>query len=216
MRAGNREVNIFNMSLLDILCGALGAFCFMMIALLPHYAKASKAGTGMSESEKQQLEAKRNYEPLAVQMWWFEPGPDIDMYITRPGKDRQPERPTVSKTQAPLIIGDVSTGCKRGPCSEAWLLRELPPGTEAQLYFKLMTTNGVEKPVRITSRYMYQNESKELPDAEVSPQKPITHVGKFQVAADGSVQFRPSNDTYQLMNKVLQETKQQLSGGNKQ
>jgi len=39
MRARNREVNIFNMSLFDILCGALGAFCFMMLTLFPHYGK---------------------------------------------------------------------------------------------------------------------------------------------------------------------------------
>src|SRR5437868_10139202 len=37
MRARRREVNIFNMSLLDILCGALGAFCFMTLVLLPYY-----------------------------------------------------------------------------------------------------------------------------------------------------------------------------------
>ena len=37
MRAHPREVNIFNMSLLDILCGALGAFCFMMLVALPYY-----------------------------------------------------------------------------------------------------------------------------------------------------------------------------------
>src|SRR5256885_893143 len=37
MRARPREVNIFNMSLLDILCGALGAFCFMMLVALPYY-----------------------------------------------------------------------------------------------------------------------------------------------------------------------------------
>ena len=37
MQRRSREVNIFNMSLLDILCGALGAFCFMMIALLPYW-----------------------------------------------------------------------------------------------------------------------------------------------------------------------------------
>lgn len=37
MKSGNREINIFNMSLLDILCGALGAFCFMMLALFPYY-----------------------------------------------------------------------------------------------------------------------------------------------------------------------------------
>jgi hypothetical protein len=37
MKSRNREVNIFNMSLLDILCGALGAFCFMMLVLFPYW-----------------------------------------------------------------------------------------------------------------------------------------------------------------------------------
>lgn len=43
MRARRREINIFNMSLLDILCGALGAFCFMMIVALPYYIPPGKA-----------------------------------------------------------------------------------------------------------------------------------------------------------------------------
>lgn len=42
MRKRSREVNIFNMSLLDILCGALGAFCFLMIALLPYWRPAGQ------------------------------------------------------------------------------------------------------------------------------------------------------------------------------
>lgn len=42
MRARNREINIFNMSLLDILTGMLGAFLFLMLGLLPYYAKVSK------------------------------------------------------------------------------------------------------------------------------------------------------------------------------
>ncbi|GAB4409901.1 MAG: hypothetical protein OHK0021_19640 [Bryobacter sp.] len=45
MRASRREVNIFNMSLLDILCGALGAFCFLTLTLFPYYGKKeSEAG----------------------------------------------------------------------------------------------------------------------------------------------------------------------------
>jgi len=39
MKARNREINIFNMSLLDILCGALGAFCFLMLVLFPYYSQ---------------------------------------------------------------------------------------------------------------------------------------------------------------------------------
>jgi cell division protein FtsB len=42
MRAKTREVQIFNMSLIDILCGALGAFCFMMLVLLPYYKPANE------------------------------------------------------------------------------------------------------------------------------------------------------------------------------
>jgi hypothetical protein len=40
MRSRSREINIFNMSLLDILSGALGAFCFLMLALFPYYKPA--------------------------------------------------------------------------------------------------------------------------------------------------------------------------------
>ena len=37
MKPRNREINIFNMSLLDVLCGALGAFCFLTLVLFPYY-----------------------------------------------------------------------------------------------------------------------------------------------------------------------------------
>jgi hypothetical protein len=39
MKPRNREINIFNMSLLDILCGALGTFCFLMLVLFPYYSQ---------------------------------------------------------------------------------------------------------------------------------------------------------------------------------
>jgi hypothetical protein len=39
MKSRSREINIFNMSLLDILCGALGAFCFLMLVLFPFYSQ---------------------------------------------------------------------------------------------------------------------------------------------------------------------------------
>ncbi len=41
MRVRNREVNIFSMSLLDILCGAMAAFAFLMLALFPYYRPQS-------------------------------------------------------------------------------------------------------------------------------------------------------------------------------
>src|SRR5919109_799862 len=54
MRARRREINIFNMSLLDILCGALGAFCFMLLVLLPYY-KPSNENLRKQEENTQDL-----------------------------------------------------------------------------------------------------------------------------------------------------------------
>ena len=55
MRPRRREINIFNMSLLDILCGALGAFCFMMLVALPYYKPPGTA----PELKKAQEETAR-------------------------------------------------------------------------------------------------------------------------------------------------------------
>ena len=60
MRARRREINIFNMSLLDILCGALGAFCFMMLVALPYYIPP---GSGL-ELRKAQDETNRLLKAL--------------------------------------------------------------------------------------------------------------------------------------------------------
>jgi uncharacterized protein YfaP (DUF2135 family) len=39
MKPRNREINIFSLSMLDVLSGALGAFLVIMIVLLPYYRK---------------------------------------------------------------------------------------------------------------------------------------------------------------------------------
>ena len=71
MRRRNREVNIFNMSLLDILCGALGAFCFMMLALFPDHLKAKmmreqmKNDYDMESAQARVEEAERIYNALS-------------------------------------------------------------------------------------------------------------------------------------------------------
>ncbi len=59
MRAKNREINIFNMSLLDILTGMLGAFLFMMIGMVPFYAKVMRSKLITPEEQKQFEELKK-------------------------------------------------------------------------------------------------------------------------------------------------------------
>jgi hypothetical protein len=71
MRARRREINIFNMSLLDILCGALGAFCFMMLVLFPYY-KPGRGGAQLREDQEKTQELMREIEKLRDQL--TEPG----------------------------------------------------------------------------------------------------------------------------------------------
>jgi gas vesicle protein len=63
MRARRREINIFNMSLLDILCGALGAFCFMTLVLLPYY-KAPGTERDLKEQQQKVDELMKELETL--------------------------------------------------------------------------------------------------------------------------------------------------------
>ena len=57
MKARNREVNIFNMSVLDLLTGALGAFCFLTLALFPSYFKVMGASAASKAEETKAAEA---------------------------------------------------------------------------------------------------------------------------------------------------------------
>src|SRR3954452_6519611 len=65
MRARPREINIFNMSLLDILCGALGAFCFMMLVALPYYVVGKE---DRAKSQQRTEELMKDVEQLRQRM----------------------------------------------------------------------------------------------------------------------------------------------------
>ncbi|MDE3166338.1 MAG: hypothetical protein KGN36_11070, partial [Acidobacteriota bacterium] len=65
MKARNREVNIFNMSLLDILCGALGAFCFMMLVLFPYWRPG---GADRKQVEEDSAHMQQDIDRLRQQL----------------------------------------------------------------------------------------------------------------------------------------------------
>ena len=56
MRSKNREFNILNMSFLDVICGAMGAFLIVMVILMPYYKKEAQDFFQMIGSLKQELE----------------------------------------------------------------------------------------------------------------------------------------------------------------
>jgi hypothetical protein len=172
MRRQNREVNIFNMSLLDILCGALGAFCFLMLALLPDHAKAKqlqeqvdrmKAADGPSAEQARQeaeearkradeAEKKARKNRLEQSLAYFQvawDGPqDIDIWLKMPDKKWVvPKKGAVPKDQLYSETADAT----KGPAKEQAWVTDVGYNTEVyELHAQLRAANGTPGPVRVT------------------------------------------------------------------
>jgi len=63
MKIPNREVNIFNMSMLDVICGALGAFLIVTVVLFPSYQ--NKASVIVEEVGKTKEQNERLRKEIA-------------------------------------------------------------------------------------------------------------------------------------------------------
>jgi hypothetical protein len=168
MRARNREVNIFNMSLLDILCGALGAFCFMMLSLFPYQAKVKElqklldkaeanSGVGMQEkldaankraddAEKEADKAKAEQSLLYMQIFW-RGGQDIDIWIESPsGRVFTPKQQLVPQEKRAGNTADE----KKGPTKEVvWFSDVAYSGNEYRMFARLAATNGDTSPAQV-------------------------------------------------------------------
>ncbi|MFN8057891.1 MAG: hypothetical protein U0Q12_01915 [Vicinamibacterales bacterium] len=141
MKPRKREVEIFNMSLLDILCGALGAFCFMMLALFPDYVHARKAGITVKtaaqkaqDAEKKEKWAKVRHDVgvAAIAIHW-DSAHDIDLYIqTEGGPWLGPKKLASMKDEDVLASDQKSAG------SESAFYR---PGN-VRIMYRVADTNG--------------------------------------------------------------------------
>lgn len=160
MKSRNKEVNIFNMSLLDILCGALGAFCFMMLSLFPDHAKvkdlqaqvndlqknssSSNVQQRLEEAERQRDQAKAEQTLAYFRLSW-EPSADLDVWIMAanghfwaPKKDQVPPDKLISAT----------TDVTKGPGSEiTWFSDVAYPGAVYRMFVKLQALNGAPLPI---------------------------------------------------------------------
>jgi hypothetical protein len=168
MKTRNREVNIFNMSLLDILCGALGAFCFLMLSLFPDHAKAKElqakldeamknggasaqqqideAKQRAKEAEKEADKAKAEQSLIYMQVAW-NGGQDVDLWLqTKTGYVFTAKDQDVPADKRAAKTNDRT----KGPAKEVvWLSDIAYPGTEYRLFARIYATNGDPSPVRV-------------------------------------------------------------------
>ncbi len=187
MKPRNREVNIFNMSLLDILCGALGAFCFMMLSLFPDHAKVkdlqaklasmthssggnAEARAQQAEQREQQAEqrakkaeqdlqkAKGDQSLILFKLEWTGPQ-DIDLWIEgSAGKYCAPKEELIPAAKR----GGYGKfdDVKKGPAVEqAWFSDIARPGVWYRFFARLQNRNGDRTPAFVHPYMAARNSS---------------------------------------------------------
>jgi hypothetical protein len=165
MKSRSREVNIFNMSLLDILCGALGAFCFLMLSLFPDHAKvknleqqlagatqgaagdaegrAKEAERRADEAEKAEEKARAEQSLVFFQVAWNGPS-DVDLILQTPNGKYLAAKP--GGLRPDQVVGKVADVTK-GPGKEiTWMSDVAYPKNRYRLFARVHAANGASAP----------------------------------------------------------------------
>jgi len=218
MKPRNREINIFNMSLLDVLCGALGAFCFMMLVLFPSYRqnpqKTPPPGPPpqncedcmqQHQSMQQRMEQlnARNAQlemrnPFVVEMIPRFTGYDLDLYIEddrKGGDGTKGAPPDVKVEQGRKFIGDQYIG-GRGQYPEVWMVRDAPKGAY-RVYYKVMkfSAEPTTVPILVEGRLLLEKEALYFPKVVVRKVGEIFHVGTIQSDGEGNFTLKPEMES---------------------
>lgn len=77
MKPRNREINIFNLSMLDVIAGALGAFLILFLVLAPHYGMTSTS-TGDGNTDAQE---RKRVIGMSYVAGWERRHVDVDLWV---------------------------------------------------------------------------------------------------------------------------------------
>jgi hypothetical protein len=211
MKRRNREINIFNMSLLDVVVGAMGAFMTIMIVLIPSYRKQnqqqSPAQTNPPSSElvralqneqahvitlEQENTALRAQAAhfadqlkrtfLLVHIQWATVRPDIDLHVFDPeGKEFFWNNRT-----NPGTSGDLSVDSIYGPGNEVFTDSNARPGVY-KVYANYFASHGGEPSVDVKGLIMFKDGTLQLPEVAVVQGGSMILMANVLVADDGAV-----------------------------
>jgi len=185
MKSRNREINIFNMSLLDILCGALGTFCFLMLTLLPYYS-----GGGRGNEQQQLTEVLQEIERLKSEGKGNASTGDIAPFLVlAAGAALDPG--VTAKVDVKLVPDRLDPEMQsRMSISEAsdkvTLLPQIAPGEYPLNYFAQSTV-----PFQAVGFMCDWKTCTELPAFDVRPSQSQIPAGSITIQADGRAVYHP-------------------------
>ena len=219
MKQRSREINVFSMSLLDILCGAMGAFAFLFILVLPDYHPGANLDTkdmvdpqtyeeamerirqleeelqsqqGKSADQEKQIRQLQLRDPIVI-LSTFYGAADMDLYVVSPGltNDNRPQDPPDPRKKQPAFwIGTEHVPADEGPATEAWLIRDTPVG-DFEVYYKLMTDTAPAQAVIVRGTVMSAIDPYVyLPQVSLSKPRELVHVATITMQSDSHIKVK--------------------------
>ncbi|MEI6414245.1 MAG: hypothetical protein WCP34_08295 [Pseudomonadota bacterium] len=216
MRPRNREINIFDMNLLNVISKAMAAFLIVMVILMPYYKKekidyqttiarlqqtvqqlqAAQALSADEQTRQALTEAeqqRQRAEGLARQL----SKTFLVLYVrwqTRDDVDLHVVDPSgaefwFQKKTIEGRPGELSEDNILGPGNEVWEIRDAPPG-DYRIYVELFTIRDERKPVVVRGRLFHRDGSTPLPEVPLLQAHQRELIATIHVDSGGNVLVR--------------------------
>lgn len=207
MKPRNREINIFNLSMLDVISGALGAVLIVLVMLFPYFGK------DRTETEYQELQDKveelekdakagRIRNPFVVITEWRTLRHDVDMFLDDGSPRAQGYDP--SRKNVPYWQGDVGTEHGNGPGQEIWLIRDVPAG-EYKIRLNLFDHKGNPEPARVDVFMLYGEKFTRLGRGiELGQEKTSFLLGSISMDDNKNLTFQGATPELQRQYEAMQ------------
>jgi hypothetical protein len=215
VRARNRDISIFNLSMLDVITGAMAAFLIIMVVLLPYYRKehidyqaiiddlerqlaaaaadAAETRRRLAAAEAQLRSAEARNAELArklaktflVLYVRWNTADDVDLHVIDPSGARF----YFDRKTIPGRPGVLSEDTLIGPGNEVWEVRDAPSG-EYRVEVQLFEVNDPGRAAVVQGRVFHRDGSNVFREVSLSREKQIAVVATINIAGDGSVSLR--------------------------
>lgn len=218
MQKRNREINVFNLSMLDVIASAMGAFLIIMVILLPYYKNdevirqlRERIQQLEQELEQQQQVIQDQQQKIQEQAERIEQlerenqqlreqlaNTFLIVIIDWKTKDHDVDLHVVDpaghefyyeKTSFPGVPGELSEDERYGPGVEVWEIREAPAG-EYKVYYKFYDPHGNSEPAIVKGRVYFRDGVKNFREITLTRQGEKPSIATITVKNDGQVTVR--------------------------
>ena len=213
MRRRSREISVFNLSMLDVIAGAMAAFLILVVILLPYYDKTTidhqaeiqsltqalaaaetaqrdaqtQAAQAQQEAASQQARAEGLARQLArtflVLYVRWDTHDDIDLHVIDPSGA---EFWWNEHKRIPGRPGELSEDAILGPANEVWEIRDAPPG-DYRIEVNLFGIRDTRKPVVVKGRVFHRDGSALFKEIRLHRLKQRERIATLRVAESGQV-----------------------------